>query len=68
MLLFKPLVLQALDREHSVVTLCGDGAFTILMGDFISTVTYKLPIKAFVFNNDKLGLVRMKMEAAEYPK
>lgn len=40
----------------------------MLMGDFITTVTYKLPIKAFVFNNDKLGLVRMKMEAAEYPE
>ncbi|WP_157843722.1 hypothetical protein [Candidatus Coxiella mudrowiae] len=34
----------------------------------LTTVTYKLPIKAFVFNNDKLGLVRMKMEAAEYPE
>lgn len=41
----------------------------MLMGDFITTVTYKnLPIKAFVFNNDKLALVRMKMEAAGYPE
>ncbi len=28
--------IQALDRKRQVVAMCGDGGFTMLMGDFIS--------------------------------
>ena len=48
--------------------MCGDGGFTMLMGDFITAVSHQLPIKAFVFNNGKLGLVKMEMEASGYPE
>ncbi len=40
----------------------------MLMGDFITAVSHQLPIKAFVFNNGKLGLVKMEMEASGYPE
>ncbi|MBI70032.1 MAG: pyruvate oxidase [Phycisphaerae bacterium] len=57
---------QALDTSRQVVGLCGDGGFTMLMGDFITAVTYDLPIKCVVFNNSKLGLVKMEMESMGY--
>ncbi len=59
---------QLLNRDRQVIALCGDGGFSMLMGDFITAVTHKLPIKTFVFNNGKLGLVKMEMEASGYPE
>ncbi|MFT4593216.1 MAG: pyruvate dehydrogenase (quinone) [Phycisphaerales bacterium] len=57
---------QALDKSRQVIALCGDGGFSMLMGDFITAVTYDLPIKCIVFNNSKLGLVKMEMESMGY--
>lgn len=57
---------QALDKSRQVIALCGDGGFTMLMGDFITAVTYDLPIKCIIFNNSKLGLVKMEMESMGY--
>ncbi|MCH9643492.1 MAG: pyruvate oxidase [Gammaproteobacteria bacterium] len=60
------LGIQALDRKRQVIALCGDGGFSMLMSDFITAVSYNLPIKCFVFNNSALGLVKMEMEATGY--
>jgi len=60
--------IQLLDMDRQTVAMCGDGGFTMLMGDFITAVSYKLPIKTFVFNNGKLGLVKLEMEATGYPE
>ena len=57
---------QALDTSRQVIALCGDGGFSMLMGDFITAVTYDLPIKCIIFNNSKLGLVKMEMESMGY--
>lgn len=38
------------------------------MGDFLTAVKYKLPIKVIVFNNGKLGLIKMEQEAEGYPE
>ena len=58
--------IQALNKTRQVIAMCGDGGFSMLMGDFITAVTYALPIKIFVFNNGILGLVKMEMEATGY--
>jgi pyruvate dehydrogenase (quinone) len=60
------LGIQAMDRKRQVIALCGDGGFSMLMSDFITAVTYNLPIKCFVFNNSVLGLVKMEMEATGF--
>jgi pyruvate dehydrogenase (quinone) len=60
--------IQLLDKSRQVVAMCGDGGFSMLMGDFITAVTYKLPIKVVVFNNSRLGLVKMEMEANGFPE
>lgn len=55
---------QAADRKRQVVSLSGDGGFAMLMGDFISLVQLKLPVKVVVFNNGTLGFVELEMKAA----
>src|SRR5437868_2062257 len=34
----------------------------MLMCDFATAVKYKLPVKVFIFNNFKLGLIQMEQE------
>jgi pyruvate dehydrogenase (quinone) len=57
---------QALDKNRQVVAMCGDGGFSMLMGDFISVAQLRLPVKLVVFNNSVLGFVAMEMKAGGY--
>lgn len=57
---------QAIDPSRQVVALCGDGGFSMLMGDFISVAQLKLPVKLVIFNNSVLGFVAMEMKAGGY--
>jgi len=52
--------------ERQVVSLSGDGGLTMLMGDLLTAVQMKLPIKIVVFNNGTLGFVEMEQKAAGY--
>jgi pyruvate oxidase len=54
---------QIMYPGKQVIALCGDGGFAMLMCDFATAVRYKLPIKVFIFNNSKLGLIQMEEEA-----
>jgi pyruvate dehydrogenase (quinone)/pyruvate oxidase len=36
----------------------GDGGFTMLMGEFVTAVKYKLPIKIVIVKNNSLGQIR----------
>lgn len=57
---------QAAAPTRQVVSLSGDGGFTMMMGDFISLSQLKLPVKIVVFNNGTLGFVAMEMKAGGY--
>jgi pyruvate dehydrogenase (quinone) len=59
---------QALDRAAEVVAFCGDGGLTMLMGDLITAVTYELPVRLVVFNNGRLGMVKLEQEQAGLPE
>ena len=48
---------QAAFPGRQVISLSGDGGFTMLMGDFLSLTQLGLPVKIVVFNNGSLGLV-----------
>src|SRR5262249_27072894 len=37
--------------DRQVISLSGDGGFSMLMGDLLSLVQLKLPVKVVVFNN-----------------
>jgi pyruvate dehydrogenase (quinone) len=58
----------AIDRDRQVVAFCGDGGLSMLMGDLITAVTHELPVKLIVFDNGRLGMVKLEMEQAGLPE
>jgi pyruvate dehydrogenase (quinone) len=57
---------QAAFPKRQIVSLSGDGGFTMMMGDFLTLVQQKLPVKVVVFNNGVLGFVAMEMKASGF--
>ena len=53
---------QCLDRERQVVAFCGDGGLSMLLGDLMTIKTYRLPVKLVVFDNRRLGMVKLEQE------
>ncbi|MEU6097251.1 pyruvate dehydrogenase [Streptomyces sp. NPDC047079] len=58
---------QFTDRGRQVVSMSGDGGFSMLMGDFLTLVQYDLPVKVVLFNNSSLGMVELEMMVAGLP-
>ncbi len=59
---------SGLDRTRQVVAFCGDGGLSMLMGDLITAVSYDLPVKLVVFDNGRLGMVKLEMEQVGLPE
>jgi pyruvate dehydrogenase (quinone) len=57
---------QAAFPRRQVVSLSGDGGFTMLMGDFLSLTQLKLPVKIVVFNNGTLGFVELEQKSTGF--
>ena len=57
---------QAAFPGRQVISFSGDGGFTMLMGDLLTLVQEKLPVKVLVLNNGALGFVQMEMEASGF--
>ena len=57
---------QAARPGRQVISLSGDGGFTMLMGDLITLTQMKLPVKVVIFNNGVLGFVALEMKAAGF--
>jgi pyruvate dehydrogenase (quinone) len=51
---------------REVISLSGDGGFTMLMGDFLSLVQLDLPVKVVVFNNGALGFIELEQKATGF--
>ncbi|MEU6782764.1 pyruvate dehydrogenase [Nonomuraea angiospora] len=58
---------QLADRTRQVVSLSGDGGFSMLMGDLLTLIHYDLPVKVMLFNNSSLGMVDAEMLVAGFP-
>jgi pyruvate dehydrogenase (quinone) len=58
------LGLQKCQPGRQVICLAGDGGFTMLLGDLLTTVQENLPIKIVVYDNGKLGFVDIEQKAA----
>ncbi|MFD5775034.1 MULTISPECIES: pyruvate dehydrogenase [Streptomyces] len=58
---------QFTDRGRQVVSMSGDGGFTMMMGDFLTLVQYDLPVKVILFNNSSLSMVELEMLVAGLP-
>ena len=59
--------IQALDRSRQVIALTGDGGFNMLMGEFMTAVHHKLPVKVIIYNNSRLGLIFLEAEGVGLP-
>lgn len=58
--------LQKCQPGRQVVCLAGDGGFAMLLGDLLTVVQEKLPIKIVVYDNGKLGFVDIEQKAAGF--
>ncbi|WP_424211196.1 pyruvate dehydrogenase [Streptomyces sp. BI20] len=58
---------QFVDRGRQVVSMSGDGGFSMLMGDFLTLVQYDLPVKVVLFDNSSLGMVELEMLVSGLP-
>jgi pyruvate dehydrogenase (quinone) len=49
--------------DRQVISLSGDGGLSMLLGDLLTAVQEKIPIKIALFNNGSLGFVELEMKA-----
>jgi pyruvate dehydrogenase (quinone)/pyruvate oxidase len=49
---------QAAYPGRQVVVFTGDGSLTMMLGDFLTLVQHRLPVKIVVLRNDSLGLIK----------
>jgi pyruvate dehydrogenase (quinone) len=54
---------QAAYPGRQVISLSGDGGFTMLMGDFLTLAQHRLPVKIVVFNNGALGFIELEQKS-----
>lgn len=58
---------QAAFRDRQVISMSGDGGFTMMMGEFVTLIQTGLPVKIVVLNNGTLGFVELEMKAGGFP-
>jgi pyruvate dehydrogenase (quinone) len=57
---------QAAFPGRQVISLSGDGGFQMLMGDFLSLVQLRLPVKVVVFNNGALRFIEIEQKSTGF--
>ncbi|MEA2741217.1 MAG: hypothetical protein QOH05_4524 [Acetobacteraceae bacterium] len=57
---------QAAFPRRQVISLSGDGGFTMLMGDLLSLKQLDLPVKVVVFNNGSLGFIELEQKSSGF--
>ena len=57
---------QVASPRRQVISLSGDGGFTMLMGDFLTLVQHDLPVKVVVFNNGALGFIEIEQKSSGF--
>ncbi len=53
--------------KRQIICVTGDGGFTQVMGDFVTALKYDLPIKVFIINNKRLGMIMQEQKVEGYP-
>lgn len=52
---------------RQAIALCGDDGFSVMMGEFLTSCQYHLPITVVLLNNHKMGLTAMRQAKAHFP-
>ena len=58
--------IQAAFPDRQVISLSGDGGFTMLMGDLLSLKQLNLPVKVIIFNNGSLGFIELEQKSSGF--
>ncbi len=53
--------IQSTFPNRQIIALCGDGGLAMLMGELLTLIQHRLPVKIIVFNNGALSFVEMEM-------
>ncbi|WP_441251616.1 pyruvate dehydrogenase [Kitasatospora sp. McL0602] len=53
---------------RQVVSMSGDGGLGMLLGELLTVVKHRLPVKTVVFNNGALGMIKLEMLVSGYPE
>jgi pyruvate oxidase/acetolactate synthase-1/2/3 large subunit len=48
--------------NRQIICLTGDGGLTMVLGDFLTALKYKLPVKVFVINNQHLAMIMQEQK------
>lgn len=56
------LGIQKAFPQRQVIALCGDGGIAMLLGDLLTAIQEKLPVKLVVYDNSSLGFVEMEQK------
>ena len=60
------LGIQAAHPGRQVISLSGDGGFSMLMGDMLSLKQLDLPVKVVIFNNGALGFIELEQKSSGF--
>lgn len=51
--------------QRQIISIVGDGGFTMLMGEVATLVKYRLPVKVIIFKNNVLGMIKWEQIVLE---
>jgi pyruvate dehydrogenase (quinone) len=57
---------QAAYPGRQVISMSGDGGFSMLMGDILTLKQHKLPAKVIIFKNESLAFVELEQKASGF--
>ena len=52
--------------NRQIICITGDGGLTMVLGDFLTALKYKMPIKVFVMNNKRLAMIMQEQKVEGY--
>ncbi|WP_291480048.1 pyruvate dehydrogenase [Corynebacterium sp.] len=58
---------EGVEGRRQVIAMCGDGGLGMLMGELLTMKLHEVPVKAVVYNNSTLGMVKLEMLVAGMP-
>jgi pyruvate dehydrogenase (quinone) len=51
--------------DRQIICICGDGGFTMLMGELATIAKYALPVKVIILKNNSFGMIKIEQMALE---
>jgi pyruvate oxidase len=52
--------------DRQIVCITGDGGLSMVLSDFLTVLKYEMPIKIFVMNNKRLGMIMQEQKVEGY--